>query len=59
MLKEISSLQNQSREIAGSVSQMAEGIKNVNAGAQEISQLALSNQTAIGAISQIVDSFEV
>jgi methyl-accepting chemotaxis protein len=59
MLKEISSLQNQSREIAGSVSQMAEGINAVDTGAQEISQLALTNQTAITSISRIVDSFEV
>jgi methyl-accepting chemotaxis protein len=58
MLKEIGSLHDQSREIAGSVSQMAEGINTVNAGAQEISGLALSNQTAITQISQIVDSFE-
>jgi methyl-accepting chemotaxis protein len=59
MLKEIGSLQNQSREITGSVAQMAEGIKTVDAGAQEISQLALTNQAAISSISQIVDSFEV
>jgi methyl-accepting chemotaxis protein len=59
MLKEIGSLQNQSREIAGNVSQMAEGINAVNAGAQEVSQLALTNQAAIRSISKIVDSFEV
>jgi methyl-accepting chemotaxis protein len=59
MLKEIGSLQSQSREIAGSVSQMAEGIQTVNTGAQEISQLALTNQAAIRSISKIVDSFEV
>jgi methyl-accepting chemotaxis protein len=59
MLKEIDALQNQSREIAGSVSQMAEGIQTVNTGAQEISRLALTNQTAITSISQIVDGFEV
>jgi methyl-accepting chemotaxis protein len=59
MLKEIGSLQNQAREITGSVSQMAEGISTVNAGAQEISQLALNNQAAIASISQIVDGFEV
>jgi methyl-accepting chemotaxis protein len=59
MLKEISALQDQAREITGSVSQMAEGIQTVNAEAREISQLALTNQTAITQISQIVDSFEV
>jgi methyl-accepting chemotaxis protein len=59
MLKETGSLQSQSQEITGSVSQMAEGIKTVNAGAQEISQLALTNQAAITSISRIVDGFEV
>jgi methyl-accepting chemotaxis protein len=59
MLKEIGFLQGQTREITGSVSQMAEGIKTVNAGAQEISQSALTNQAAITSISQIVDSFEM
>ncbi|MDR2158498.1 MAG: methyl-accepting chemotaxis protein [Treponema sp.] len=59
MLKEISALQNQSGEIAGSVSRMAEDIQTVNTGAREISSLALTNQTAITQISQIVDSFDV
>jgi methyl-accepting chemotaxis protein len=59
MLKEIASLQNHAREIAGSVSQMAEGINAVNTGAQEISQLALTNQTSITSIARIVDSFEI
>jgi methyl-accepting chemotaxis protein len=59
MLKEIASLQNGAQEIAGSVSQMAEGIKTINAGAREISRLALGNQAAIESISQTVDSFEV
>jgi methyl-accepting chemotaxis protein len=59
MLKETGSLQSQATEIAGSISQMAEGIQTVNTGAQEISQLALTNQAAIASISKIVDSFEV
>jgi methyl-accepting chemotaxis protein len=59
MLKEIGALQDQAREIADGVSQMAEGIQTVNTGAQEISQLALTNQGAIASISKIVDSFEV
>jgi methyl-accepting chemotaxis protein len=59
MLREIGALQDQSREIAGSISQMAGDIQTVNAGAREISQMALSNQEAISSISQIVDSFEV
>ena len=59
MLKEIGALQTQSRGIAGSISQMAEDIQTVNAGAREISQLALTNQEAIASISKIVDSFEV
>ncbi|MDR1430303.1 MAG: methyl-accepting chemotaxis protein [Spirochaetaceae bacterium] len=59
MLREISSLQNQTREIAGSVSNMAEEINTVNDGARKISQLALTNQEAITSISKIVDSFEV
>ncbi|MDR0642120.1 MAG: methyl-accepting chemotaxis protein [Treponema sp.] len=59
MLKEISALQTHSRGIAGSVSQIAEDMQTVNAGAREISQLALTNQEAIASISQIVDSFEV
>jgi methyl-accepting chemotaxis protein len=59
MLREIGSLQNQSREIADSVSHMTEDIQTVNAGAQEISRLALTNQAAITSISQIVDSFKV
>jgi methyl-accepting chemotaxis protein len=59
MLKEIGALQDQAREIDGSISKMAEGISTVNTGAQEISALALSNQAAITQISQIVDSFEV
>jgi methyl-accepting chemotaxis protein len=59
MLKEIGALQTQSREIAGSVSQIREDIQTVNAGAREISQLALTNREAIASISQIVDSFEV
>jgi methyl-accepting chemotaxis protein len=59
MLKEIGALQDQAREIDGSISGMAEGINTVNAGAQKISALALSNQEAITQISQIVNSFEV
>ncbi|MDR1421089.1 MAG: methyl-accepting chemotaxis protein [Treponema sp.] len=59
MLREIGSLQNQAREIAGSVSQMADDIQTVNSGAREIAQLALANQTSIGSISKIVDGFEV
>jgi methyl-accepting chemotaxis protein len=59
MLKETGSLQSRSQEITGSVSQMAEDIKTVNAGAQEISQLALTNQAAITSISRIVGGFEV
>ncbi|MDR1239243.1 MAG: methyl-accepting chemotaxis protein [Treponema sp.] len=59
MLREIGSLQNQSQEIAGNVSQMAEGISAVNTGAQEVSELALTNQAVIASISRIVDSFEV
>jgi methyl-accepting chemotaxis protein len=59
MLREISSLQNQAREITGSVSQMAEDIKTVNTGAQEVSNLALTNEEAIQSISRIVDGFEV
>ncbi|MDR2792145.1 MAG: methyl-accepting chemotaxis protein, partial [Treponema sp.] len=58
MLKEIGSLQTQAREIAGNVSQMAGDVQTVDAGAREISQLALTNQGAINSISQIVDSFE-
>jgi methyl-accepting chemotaxis protein len=59
MLKETGSLQDQSREIAGSVSRMVADIQTVNAGGQEISRLALTNQSAITQISRIVDSFEV
>ncbi|MDR2211329.1 MAG: methyl-accepting chemotaxis protein [Spirochaetaceae bacterium] len=59
MLREIGSLQTQTGEIARSISQMAGDIQTVNAGAKEISQLALTNQGAIASISQIVDSFEV
>jgi methyl-accepting chemotaxis protein len=59
MLKEIGSLQSQAGEIADSVSRMAEDIRNVNTGAQEIAQLALTNQTSIQSISKIVDGFEV
>jgi methyl-accepting chemotaxis protein len=59
MLKEIGALQSQAGEIAGSVSRMAEDIRNVNTGAQEIAQLALTNQTSIQSISRIVDDFEV
>jgi methyl-accepting chemotaxis protein len=59
MLREISFLQDHTREIAVNVTQMAEGIKTVNAGAKEISGLALSNQTAITQISQVLDSFKI
>jgi methyl-accepting chemotaxis protein len=59
MLKEIASLQNQAREITGSVSQMADDIQTVNTGAREIAQLALANQTSIESISKIVNGFEV
>jgi methyl-accepting chemotaxis protein len=59
MLKEIVSLQNQSREIAESVSQMAGDMETVSSGAKEIAQLALANQTSISSISKIVDGFEV
>jgi methyl-accepting chemotaxis protein len=59
MLREIGSLQNQAGEIAGSVTQMAEDVRTVNTGAQEIAQLALANQRSIRSISKIVEGFEV
>ncbi|MDR0377485.1 MAG: methyl-accepting chemotaxis protein [Spirochaetaceae bacterium] len=58
MLKEIGSLQARAQETAGVVSQMADGIKTANAGAQEISGLALHNHAVISRISQIIDSFK-
>ncbi|MDR1029616.1 MAG: methyl-accepting chemotaxis protein, partial [Treponema sp.] len=53
MLREVGFLQNQAGEIAGSVSQMAEDIRTVNNGAQEIDRLALANQTSIRSIVKI------
>jgi hypothetical protein len=38
---------------------MAEDIRTVNNGAQEIDRLALANQTSIRSIVKIVDGFEV
>jgi methyl-accepting chemotaxis protein len=59
MLKEIDSLQGSAEEIENRMEEITNSIKNLNAGAQEVSELAVNAQTSIEKISDIADTFEV
>ena len=59
MLAEMTKLQGGSREISASVDKIADSIIQVNLGAQKVSALAETNQSAIGNITGVVDEFEI
>ena len=59
MLTEVKSLEGSAQEISNSMEEMSVGIKNINNGAQEVSDLAVSNQSSIQKISHIADEFMV
>ncbi|MDR1893593.1 MAG: methyl-accepting chemotaxis protein [Spirochaetales bacterium] len=59
MLREISSLQSQAKEISDNMDEMVQGITRINTGAQEVSELAEVNRSSIKSIAAIVDEFAV
>jgi len=59
MLKEINTLQNSAGEIMTRMEEMSEGIKNINNGAQGVSQMAVNTHSSIQKISVIADGFQV
>jgi methyl-accepting chemotaxis protein len=59
MLGEMKRLQSDSHEISISIEDMVTGITAINTGAQKVSILAESNQTAIKNIMAIADEFDV
>jgi methyl-accepting chemotaxis protein len=59
MLSEMIKLQSDSHEISSSMEEIVTDIATINTGAQKVSTLAESNQTAIENITVIADSFEV
>jgi len=59
MLNEIKALQSNAGEIMARMEEMSSGIKNVNNGAQGVSELAGNTHTSIQKISVIADGFQV
>jgi methyl-accepting chemotaxis protein len=59
MLQEISALKISAGEISASMEEMSKGIKNINAGAHEVSDMAASTRSSIHKISATADEFEV
>jgi methyl-accepting chemotaxis protein len=57
MLREISVLQEHAQDISVRIEEMTNGITQINAGAQEVSGLAQSNQSAVQKIAAIVKGF--
>jgi methyl-accepting chemotaxis protein len=59
MLKEIDALQSSAGEIMTRMEEMSVGIKNINNGAQGVSELAVNTRSSIQKISVIADGFQV
>jgi len=59
MLKEINALQTSAAEISARMEEVAEGIKKINSGAKEVSNLAAITRSSAQKISVISDEFEV
>ena len=59
MLNEIKALQSGSGEIMARMEEMSSGIKNINNGAQGVSELAVNTRSSIQKISVIADGFQV
>jgi len=59
MLKEIDTLKTSANEIMTCMEEMSGGIKNVNNGAQGVSELTVKTHTSIQKISVIADGFQV
>jgi len=59
MLKEIHTLQSNAGEIMTRMEEMSVGIKNINNGAQGVSELAVKTRSSIQKISVIADGFKV
>ena len=59
MLKEVKTLESSAQEISSSMEDMSVGIKNINTGAQEVSNLAVTTRSAIQKISNITEEFMV
>ena len=59
MLREIDSLLGSAAEITSRMEEVSEGIKRINSGAQEVSNLAAASHSSIDRISVIADGFNV
>ena len=59
MLKEINALKASADEIMVRIEEMSGGIKNINNGAQGVSELAVNTRSSIQKISVIADGFQV
>jgi methyl-accepting chemotaxis protein len=59
MVKEINALKRSAEEIMTCVQEMSGGIKNINAGAQGVSESAVKTRASIQKISIIADGFQV
>ncbi|MDR3336168.1 MAG: methyl-accepting chemotaxis protein [Treponema sp.] len=59
MLREISALQDQARDISSNVDTISAEIRTINAGAQEVSELAESTQSTIQKVAVVVNLIEV
>jgi methyl-accepting chemotaxis protein len=59
MAGQINSLEASAVDISSSVNEMFTGIKNINSGAQQVSDLSVINRSSIQKISKVVDEFIV
>jgi methyl-accepting chemotaxis protein len=59
MLQEMDILQGNAGEVDARMGEMSGGIKNLNSGAHEVSELVVDTRTSIEKISDIADGFEV
>jgi methyl-accepting chemotaxis protein len=59
MLKEIGALKTNAGEIMSCMAEMSDGIKNINNGAQGVSELSAKTKSSIQKISVIADGFQV
>ena len=59
MIREIDILQNSAGEILTNMEEVSGGIKNINSGAHEVSDMAAVTQTSIQKISAIANGFQV
>ena len=59
MLREIHALHGSAAKISSRMEEVSEGIKKINSGAQEVSNLAAASHSSIDKISDIADGFKV